>query len=50
MSDETSEWVKIGLSLLVVVIGVPSLPLTGGVSATVIIGVLTAIWGVDWTG
>lgn len=42
-----SDLEKIGLSLIVIVIGVPSLPFTGGVSGIVLLGILLAIWGVD---
>lgn len=45
-----SDAIKLGLSALVVVIGSPSLPLTGGTSATVILGLLAGIWGIDWDG
>lgn len=41
---------KAVLSIVVVVIGAPSLPLTSGTSAPVILGILTGIWGIDWTG
>ena len=48
--DETESWIKLLLTGAVIVIGSPSLPLTGGASATVIIGVIMAIWGIDWSG
>lgn len=39
---------KVVLSLAVIVVGAPSLPITGGASAVVVLGALFAIWGVEW--
>jgi hypothetical protein len=47
--DEDATW-KVLLSAAVVIIGAPSLPVTGGVSGTVLLGMLAAIWGVNWGG
>lgn len=43
-------WTKAILTVLVVVVGAPSLPLTAGTSGAIIIGAVFAIWGVDWSG
>jgi hypothetical protein len=45
-----SDFVKSILSIILLVVGAPSLPISGGTSATVIIGGLFAIWGINWSG
>lgn len=39
---------KILLTIVVVIVGAPSLPITGGVSGVVLLGLIAAIWGIDW--
>jgi ABC-type Co2+ transport system permease subunit len=45
-----SDAFKLLLTAIVIVVGSPSLPLTGGTSAPVILGLIAGIWGIDWDG
>ena len=45
MKGET--WVRLLLTVLLLVIGAPTLPITAGMSATAIVAGLMAIWGID---
>lgn len=46
--SEKSDTIKLFLTALVVVIGSPTLPLSGGTSAVVILSLIAGIWGIDW--
>lgn len=46
--SEKSDSIKLVLTAITLVVGSASLPISGGASATVIIGALMAIWGIDW--
>lgn len=50
MVDDEDAGLKAVLSAVWIIVGAPSLPLSGGTSATVILGGLAAIWGLDWGG
>jgi hypothetical protein len=50
MVDDEDAGLKTILSIAWVIIGAPSLPISGGTSATVILGGIAAIWGINWGG